>query len=142
MSLSPPHPAHVVFVGCWALTHPPFTGTAIPELLTAILQLMPLDPAVAAPCFTMGMMKEHIDAGWKAPIKEEYKRLTAAATGAPVAFAEVSGARVCVVRSGMVLRAELQISACHPSIQAVPASFALSFRFVTTPSAGRALCFL
>ena len=116
--------------GCWALTSPPPTGTAIPELLTAILQLMPLDPAVAAPCFTMGMMKEHIDAGWKAPVKEEYKRLAAAATGAPVAFAEVRGACVwhavswCCGRSGksatVALRCELYLRCLS--------SFALSFR--------------
>ena len=37
-------------------------GTPIPELLTAILSLLPLDPAVPAPCFTMGMMDEHINA--------------------------------------------------------------------------------
>ena len=78
-------------------------GTAIPELLTAILQLMPLDPAVAAPCFTMGMMAEHVSAGWVAPIKDEYKRLVAESAGAPVAFAEVRGGGAGALRRAPAL---------------------------------------
>ena len=64
-------------------------GSAIPELLKAILTLLPLDPAVPAPCFTMAMMPMHIAAGWKAPIKDEYKVIVAASTGAEVGFEEV-----------------------------------------------------
>jgi L-fucose mutarotase len=65
-------------------------GTNIPELLKGILQLLPLDPAVPAPCFTMAMMPMHVAAGWKAPIKDEYKAIVAEANGgAPVAFEEV-----------------------------------------------------
>ena len=64
-------------------------GTGIPELLKGILQLLPLDPAVPAPCFTMQMMPMHVAAGWTAPIKDEYKAIVAEASGAPVAFEEV-----------------------------------------------------
>jgi L-fucose mutarotase len=66
-------------------------GTGIPELLSAILTLMPLDPAVPAPAFTMEMMPMHVAAGWKAPIKDEYKKILneAAGGGGGVSVAEV-----------------------------------------------------
>jgi len=64
-------------------------GLSIPELLKAILELFPLDPAVDAPCFTMEMMKQHVDAGWKAPIKEEYKEIVANSPNGRAPFQEV-----------------------------------------------------
>ena len=64
-------------------------GISIPELLKAILELFPLDPAVDAPCFTMAMMKQHIDAGWKAPIKEEYKEIVTSSPNGSAPFLEV-----------------------------------------------------
>ena len=39
-------------------------GTSIPELLTAIMQLLPLDPVAKSGIF-MEMMPEHKAAGWK-----------------------------------------------------------------------------
>jgi L-fucose mutarotase len=64
-------------------------GTGIPELLKGILQLLPLDPAVPAPCFTMAMMPMHIEQGWKAPIKDEYKAIVAESSGGAVNFEDV-----------------------------------------------------
>lgn len=64
-------------------------GTGVPELLRGIMQLLPLDPAVPAPCFTMAMMPMHVEAGWKAPIKDEFKAIVAEASGAAVPFEEV-----------------------------------------------------
>jgi L-fucose mutarotase len=53
-----------------------FDGTSIPELLTAIMSLFPLDP-VAKNTLFMEMMPEHKAAGWKTPIWDTYKGIIA-----------------------------------------------------------------
>jgi L-fucose mutarotase len=63
-------------------------GNSIPELLKAIMTLMPLDDTVP-PCVLMGMMPEHKAAGWKTPIWDTYKAVVAEGNGAAVAFEEV-----------------------------------------------------
>jgi L-fucose mutarotase len=63
-------------------------GSSIPELLAAIMKLMPLDDTVA-PCILMGMMPEHKAAGWKTPIWDTYKAVVAEGNGAAVRFEEV-----------------------------------------------------
>ena len=64
-------------------------GSGVPTMMKAILQLMPLDPAVKAPCALMAMMPEHIAAGWKTPIWAEYRAIANAAEGKEVPFEEV-----------------------------------------------------
>ncbi len=44
-----------------------YDATSIPELLTAIMMLLPLDPVAKSGIF-MQMMPEHVAAGWKTPI--------------------------------------------------------------------------
>jgi len=77
-------------------------------MMKAILTLMPLDPAVKAPCELMQMMPQHVAAGWKTPIWEEYKQIAAAAEGKEVEFQEVERFRFyeearkayCIVATG------------------------------------------
>ena len=52
-------------------------GSGIPELLTAIMKLFPLDPVAKNTVF-MAMMPEHVAAGWKTPIWAEYTKIIAA----------------------------------------------------------------
>jgi L-fucose mutarotase len=56
-------------------------GTSIPELLTAIMQIMPLDPVAKAGIF-MEMMPEHKAAGWKTPVWDTYKKIVLEASPA------------------------------------------------------------
>jgi L-fucose mutarotase/ribose pyranase (RbsD/FucU family) len=51
-------------------------GSDLPSLLKATLSLLPLDET-EAPCMLMGMMPEHIAAGWKTPIWDTYKQARA-----------------------------------------------------------------
>ena len=81
-------------------------GTGIPELLTAIMELMPLDPVAKSGIF-MEMMPEHKAAGWKTPIWDTYKGIIVAANGATefeeverFAFYERSKKAYCVVATG------------------------------------------
>ena len=53
-------------------------GTSIPELLTAIMALLPLDPVAKNTNF-MEKMPEHKAAGWKTPVWDVYKGINAAA---------------------------------------------------------------
>jgi len=62
-------------------------GTGIPELLEAIMALLPLDP-VAKNTIFMEMMPEHKAAGWKTPVWDVYKGVIAAA-GEAAAVEEV-----------------------------------------------------
>ena len=82
-------------------------GTGVPELLRGIMQLLPLDPAVPAPCFTMAMMPMHVEAGWKAPIKDEYKVIVGEVDPAAkfeeverFAFYEQAKKAFCIVQTG------------------------------------------
>jgi L-fucose mutarotase len=47
-------------------------GSGIPELLSAVMKLFPLDPVARNGIF-MEMMPEHKAAGWKTPIWDVYK---------------------------------------------------------------------
>jgi L-fucose mutarotase len=49
-------------------------GSGIPELLTAVMKLLPLDPVAKNGIF-MEMMPEHKAAGWKTPIWDVYKTI-------------------------------------------------------------------
>ncbi len=61
-------------------------GIPIPVLLDAILSVLPLDET-APPCVLMGMMPEHVAAGWKTPIWETYKDIANRREGREVPFA-------------------------------------------------------
>ena len=81
-------------------------GTSIPELLTAIMALTPLDPVAKSGIF-MQMMPEHVAAGWKTPIWDTYKGIILAANGPTefeeverMAFYERSKRAYCVVATG------------------------------------------
>jgi len=50
----------------------------IPELLKAVMSVLPLDPVAPSGIF-MAMMPEHVAAGWKTPIWAEYKSVILAA---------------------------------------------------------------
>ena len=50
-------------------------GNDIPNILNAVLQLLPLDET-APPAMVMGMMQEHKDAGWRTPIWQVYKKVS------------------------------------------------------------------
>ncbi len=63
-------------------------GIPIPVLLDAILRVLPLDET-APPCVLMGMMPEHVEAGWKTPIWETYKEIANRHEGREVPFEEV-----------------------------------------------------
>lgn len=71
-----------------------YDTTGVPELLRAIVQLMPLDPVANAGIF-MAMMPEHVAAGWRTPIWDEYKSIILEANG-PTGFEEVRRARLAV----------------------------------------------
>jgi L-fucose mutarotase len=64
-------------------------GVSIPELLTAILQLLPLDGAVEHPCALMAVMPQHKAAGMKTPVWDVYKSIVNKAEGRVVPFEEV-----------------------------------------------------
>ena len=90
-----------------AAHHPPhnrrargagYDTTGVPELLRAIVQLMPLDPVANAGIF-MAMMPEHVAAGWRTPIWDEYKSIILEANG-PTGFEEVRRARMAVLSRG------------------------------------------
>ena len=63
-------------------------GTAIPELLKAILTLMPLDET-APPCALMGVAPEHKALGWTTPVWDTYRTIVTAGNGKAVEFQEV-----------------------------------------------------
>ncbi|EGD77224.1 RbsD or FucU transporter [Salpingoeca rosetta] len=48
----------------------------MPELLSAILKLLPLDET-SCPCALMDLMPEHKAAGWQTPIWEQYRAIVA-----------------------------------------------------------------
>ncbi len=64
-----------------------YDTTGIPELLRAIMTLLPLDPVAPAGIF-MQMMPEHVAAGWKTPVWATYKAIIVDANG-PTGFEEV-----------------------------------------------------
>ena len=60
--------------------------------MAAVLKLMPLDPT-CPPCGLMGMMEEHVAAGWITPVRgSEHSATTAAAAAAPAAAAAAAAA--------------------------------------------------
>jgi len=63
-------------------------GHSIPDLLNGVLQLLPLDDT-CPPCALMQVMPEHVDAGIKTPIWDEYRRIVNRSEGRAVEFEEV-----------------------------------------------------
>ena len=101
-----------------AAHHPPhnrrargagYDTTGVPELLRAIVQLMPLDPVANAGIF-MAMMPEHVAAGWRTPIWDEYKSIILEANG-PTGFEEVRRARLAVWQRPRLMMMRMGLSA-------------------------------
>jgi len=63
-------------------------GSDAPTVLRAITKLLPLDPTCSPVAF-MALMPEHAAAGWKTPIKAEYKKIAEEAEGREIVCTEI-----------------------------------------------------